>query len=173
MPPPLYAAAPFGIAFRTMEDADYAFTEALYASTRTLELAETGWPDEAKQAFLAQQHRLQHHHYQTHYSGAEWLIVERDGEPIGRLYLQERSDEVAIVDISLIPSARGKGLGGAMLRDIIDQAAAAGKGVAIHVEKNNPARNLYQRLGFAVAEDKGGYDRMTCPAGHGASASAQ
>ncbi|WP_245262846.1 GNAT family N-acetyltransferase [Mesorhizobium sp. LSHC432A00] len=47
-----------------------------------------------------------------------------------------------------------------MLADLIDEAAAAGKSVSIHVEKNNPARRLYKRLGFTVAEDKGVYDLM-------------
>ena len=37
----------------------------------------------------------------------------------------------------------------------MDEARVAGKGVCIHVEKNNQAMNLYHRLGFEKAEDKG------------------
>jgi len=160
MPPPLHAAARFGIGYRPFAAEDFAFIEALYFSTRAEELARTGWPEDQKRAFLTQQHRAQHHHYQTYYPDAERLIVERGGEPIGRLYLDAWALEIRIVDISLMPAARGQGIGEAILRDVIEQAAAAGKGVSIHVEKFNPARRLYQRLGFVVAEDKGVYDLM-------------
>ena len=70
-----------------MTDEDLPFVEALYASTRAAEMALTGWPPEQQRAFLAQQHRAQHHHYRAYHAGAEWLIIERDGAPIGRLYL--------------------------------------------------------------------------------------
>jgi ribosomal protein S18 acetylase RimI-like enzyme len=65
----------------------------------------------------------------------------------------------------LLPEYRGKGLGAALLRDLMDEAAAAGKAVSIHVEKFNPAMRLYRRLGFATAEDKGVYDLMRWTAG--------
>jgi ribosomal protein S18 acetylase RimI-like enzyme len=160
MPPPLSAAARFGIEYRPLTRADFAFTEALYLSTREEEVALSGWPIEQRHAFLTEQHRAQHHHYQTYYPGAEWLIVERGGEAIGRLYTVAWPREVRIIDISLIPAARGQGIGEAMLRDVIEGADGMAKGVSIHVEKFNPARNLYLRLGFAVAEDKGIYELM-------------
>jgi ribosomal protein S18 acetylase RimI-like enzyme len=47
-----------------------------------------------------------------------------------------------------------------LLRDLMDEAAAAGKAVTIYVEKNNPAMRLYHRLGFTTEEDKGVYDLM-------------
>jgi len=59
-----------------------------------------------------------------------------------------------------LPERRGRGLGEALLRDLMDEAAAAGKDVSIHVEKLNPAMRLYRRLGFAIEEDKGVYDLM-------------
>lgn len=158
--PLFHAAVRLGIGFRPMTDADMDFVAALYASTRAEELALTGWPAEQQQAFLAQQHQAQHRHYRAYYPDAEWLIVERGGEPIGRLYLDEWPDQYRIVDIALVPAARGGGVGGAILRDLLDAARARGKGASIHVEKANPARRLYQRLGFEVVEDKGVYDLM-------------
>ncbi len=164
MPPPLRAAAKYGIAYRPMVDEDLPFLAALYASTRAEEVAQTGWPPETQRAFLAQQHHAQHHHYQTYYTGAEWLIVERAGERIGRLYLDEREGKAYVIDLSLVPEARGRGIGGAILTDVIDEAAAAGKGVALHVERNNPALGLYRRLGFELVEDNGIYLLIERPA---------
>ena len=160
MPPPLPAAAALGISVRPMRDEDLAFVAALYASTRAEEVASTGWPAEQQQAFLAQQHRAQHHHYRTYYPDAEWLILERGGEAVGRLYVDEWEGLVRIIDISLLPQARGQGIGGAILKDVLEAAAAEGKAVSIHVEVHNPARRLYERLGFEPVEDKGIYIEM-------------
>lgn len=60
----------------------------------------------------------------------------------------------------MLPEYRGSGLGGALMRDLLDEAAAAGKAMSIHVEKYNPAMRLYRRLGFVTEEDKGVYDLM-------------
>lgn len=169
MPPPLRAAAKYGIAYRPMVEEDLPFLAALYASTRAEEVAQTGWPPEMQRAFLAQQHHAQHHHYQTYYKGAEWLIVERAGEPVGRLYLDRSEGRHHVIDISLAPAVRGQGMGGAIMADILDAAREAGQGVAINVERNNPALHLYERLGFELAEDQGVYLYMEwrAPSGPG------
>jgi len=160
MPPPIEAAAAFGMAYRPMTDADMPFVAALFASTRADEVAATGWPPEMQSAFLDQQHRAQHQHYRNVYLGAEWLIIERGADAIGRLYLDESDADLHLIDISLVPEQRGAGLGGAILADLLALAAAKGKAVSLYVEKFNPAQRLYRRLGFTVMEDQGVYDRM-------------
>ncbi len=89
----------------------------------------------------------------------------RAGEDIGRLYIERWPSQHCIIDIAFLPEHRGKGLGEALLRDLLDEAAAAGKDVSIHVEKLNPAMRLYRRLGFVTEEDKGVYDLMRWRAG--------
>lgn len=155
------AAAHLGAVLRPVQEADYAFCEALYASTRLEELAPLGWPEEAVRQFLAQQHRAQHLHYNQHYATAERWIIERAGVPVGRLYLFEGASDIRIVDIALLPEARGAGIGGALITGVQHHAEAQDKRVSIHVEKNNPARSLYFRLGFAIVEgDRGAYDLL-------------
>jgi len=163
MPPPLKAAGAFGVSYRTFADEDLPFVAELYASTRREEVAATGWPAEIQEAFLAQQHDAQHRHYAFHFADAEWLIVERGGEAIGRLYLRDLSDNLHIIDISLLPHSRQKGIGAAIMQDVLDHARSLGKGLSIHVEKNNPARSLYARLGFEMVEDRGVYDLLRAP----------
>jgi GNAT superfamily N-acetyltransferase len=160
MPPPLRRVAAFGVTYRAMDEGDLPFIAALYASTRTEELAPTGWPEDLKQAFLEQQHRAQHHHYQGHYPGALWLIVEKDGEPIGRIYLHEREDEIRLIDIALLPAHRRRGIGGAMIGDLLEWAAGLGRSISLHVEPNNPVRPLYVRLGFESQGLNGAYEAM-------------
>ncbi|WP_461846825.1 GNAT family N-acetyltransferase [Bradyrhizobium elkanii] len=153
-------AADAGLTFRRIADSDLAFLARLYASTRTDELAVTPWSAEQKAAFLAMQFQAQHRHYQQYYPTADWLVTMRGGEDIGRLYVDRWPGEHCVIDIAFLPEHRGSGLGGALMRDVLEEAARAGKAVSIHVEKFNPAMRLYRRLGFLTEEDKGVYDLM-------------
>jgi ribosomal protein S18 acetylase RimI-like enzyme len=153
-------AADAGLTFRPVAETDLPFLEQLYASTRTEELSITGWSDTRKTDFLTSQFQAQHAHYQRYYSGADWLVVVHAGVDIGRLYVERWPSQHRIIDIALLPEHRGKGFGTALLRDLMDEAAAAGKAVSIHVEKTNSAMRLYRRLGFRTEEDKGIYDLM-------------
>lgn len=153
-------AADAGLAFRRLADADWPFLARVYASTRTEELAATPLTEEVKAAFLADQFRLQHAHYQKYYPNADWLVTAHGADDIGRLYIERWPTQHRIIDIAFLPEHRGKGFGEALLRDLLDEAAACGKAVTIHVEKFNPAMRLYRRLGFTTEEDKGVYDLM-------------
>jgi ribosomal protein S18 acetylase RimI-like enzyme len=148
------------IRLRPKSEADRSFLAALYASTRTQELAMVPWSDEQKQAFLQWQFDAQTTHYDTHYEGADFLIVELDGAPIGRLYADRRPEDIEIIDIALLPQFRGAGLGTRLLRDVLGEAEAGGKSVKIYVEHFNPARHLYDRLGFQHVDTNGVYHVM-------------
>ncbi|MCG7629150.1 GNAT family N-acetyltransferase [Epibacterium sp. MM17-32] len=153
-------AAALGLGYRWIRPEDFDFLAALYRSTREAELDRTPWDETEKQAFIAMQFEAQHAHYQAHYPQALWLVVLRDKTPVGRFYLERWDSEHRIIDIAIIPEARGQGLGRAILLDLQDEAQAAAKPVSIHVEKANPAQTLYRRLGFRTQEDKGVYDLM-------------
>lgn len=145
------------ISFRPITDDDLPFLRELYASTREQEMAVVPWTDDEKQAFLGQQFHAQHTFYQDQFSDAEFSLVLLNGEPGGRLYLDRREDEIRVIDIALTPEHRGKGLGGKLMRNVLDEAGSDGKAVRIHVERNNPALRLYDRLGFEHVEDQGPY----------------
>jgi ribosomal protein S18 acetylase RimI-like enzyme len=158
-------AADAGLSFRPIAAADLPFLARVYASTRADELAGTPLTGAQKAAFLETQFRLQHAHYQKYYPDADWLVTMFGGEDVGRLYIERWPSQHRIIDIALLPEHRGKGFGEALLRDLLDEAAAAGKDVSIHVEKFNPAMRLYRRLGFTAEEDKGVYDLMRWTSG--------
>jgi ribosomal protein S18 acetylase RimI-like enzyme len=153
MPPP-------AVAFRPIQPEDQEFLCRLYASTRREELAPVPWSEEEKAAFLRMQFEAQHRHYQEHYPGARFDLVLADGEPIGRLYVEEWPSQIRLIDIALLPEQRNRGLGSRLLRDLMAEAERAGKPLTIHVEKFNPALRLYRRLGFRSIEDKGVYELM-------------
>ena len=153
-------AAELGLGFRRITDDDLAFLARVHASSRVDEFAVAPWPEAQKAAFVHVQFNLQHLHFQKQHPDADWLIVTRGGEDIGRLYIVRWPTQHRIIDITLLPEYRGKGAGEALLRDLMDEAAAAGKALSIHVEKHNPAMRLCRRLGFSVEQDEGLYDLL-------------
>ncbi len=132
----------------------------IYASTRADEMAVVPWSEEQKERFLRFQFDAQHSYYMEHFKRAAFDLILLDGEPIGRLYVDRRRDEIRLIDIALLPESRGRGIGGAIMREILAEGEQAGKLVRIHVEHNNPAMRLYHRLGFEKIEEQGVYHLM-------------
>jgi ribosomal protein S18 acetylase RimI-like enzyme len=95
-----------------------------------------GWDDAEQRAYLAKN-----------------LVLERvrvivvDGFDVGRLDVQEGDDEIFLALIELVPEHQGRGIGGRLIRDILDRAD--GRGVVLSVlAVNHRAYRLYRRLGF-------------------------
>jgi ribosomal protein S18 acetylase RimI-like enzyme len=144
------------VALRPASENDQHFFGRVYASTRTDELAQVPWSDQQKATFLAQQFHAQTRDYEENYRDASFDVVLVDGAPAGRLIVHQTEEAVHVVDISLLPEFRGRGIGTRLLREVMDDD----KPVQIHVEKHNPALHLYERLGFVPVEDKGVYLRL-------------
>lgn len=142
---------------------DRPFLRAVYGATRWEELAPTGWTDAQKEAFLDHQFGAQDAHYTSNYDNATYSVIVVDGYPAGRLYVARWAGEIRIMDIALLPAARGRGVGTSLLRALIDEAASEGKKLSIHVEGENPAMRLYERLGFVKLEERGPYFLMELP----------
>jgi ribosomal protein S18 acetylase RimI-like enzyme len=149
-----------GFALRPESDGDIPFLMRLYASTREDELKIVPWSAQEKQAFLASQFQAQRLHYRKHFETCAFDVIEQRGVPAGRLYLEPRVSRLHIIDIALMPAWRGQGIGTAILRALQETARAQGKGVGIMVEVFNPARRLYDRLGFTQTADHGVYLEM-------------
>lgn len=140
-----------------MHAGDEAFLRRLYAEVRAPEIALTGWDAASADAFLRMQFDAQHAHYQQHYPGARFDIVEHDGVPVGRLYVARGAHEIRVIDISLLAAWRGQGIGATLLGALLDEARLDGRSVTIHVEQHNPALSLYARLGFTHIDTNGLY----------------
>jgi ribosomal protein S18 acetylase RimI-like enzyme len=102
----------------------------------------------------------QRRHYAAQFPAAAHDLVLVDGEPAGRLYVDRDESAILVVDIALLPEQRGRGIGTALLTGLLADADAAGKTVSVHVERGNPARRLYERLGFVAVADLGIYVRL-------------
>jgi len=136
------------------------FLVELYASTREAELAQVDWDEATKRAFVEHQFNAQDAHYRGNYPGATLDVIEVGGVPAGRLYVHRGPSDIRIMDIALAPAFRGRGIGTALLRELMAEADESGRKLSIHVEVNNPARSLYDRLGFLPVGEHGVYVLM-------------
>lgn len=148
------------VTFRPITPEDESFLITLYASTRAHEMAIVDWSDKEKSDFIAMQFNAQYNHYKKTFSKASYNLILLKETTIGRLYLDKGKSDFLILDIALLPEYCNKGLGGMILQEILTDAESEGLPVKIHVEKYNPALNLYRRLGFTELEDKDPYYLM-------------
>jgi ribosomal protein S18 acetylase RimI-like enzyme len=66
-----------------------------------------------------------------------------------------------IVQVGVVPAARGAGLGAALIRESLGRMVAAGAVEAwLDVNVNNPAVGLYRRLGFRIHRYRARYQRI-------------
>jgi ribosomal protein S18 acetylase RimI-like enzyme len=153
-------APSYPISFRPITDEDLEFLYRLYASTRLAEVAPWGWDDRQVETFLRMQFKLQHTQYMQNYASPSFSIILAGNIAAGRLYLDRKEDSIRVVDISLLPEFRGKGIGGRIMRALAAEADAKGQIISLHVEMNNPVLGFYKTLGFKEKELRGIYCYM-------------
>ena len=135
------------------EDDDFLL--ALYESTRAAEMELTNWTADQRREFLRSQFQLQRTHYRRYYTHATFDVITLDDVPIGRMYVHSGSSEIRLMEISIDPALRGRGIGTQLVQSVLAEAERLGKTVTLHVEPYNPALRLYQRLGFTIVEERG------------------
>jgi ribosomal protein S18 acetylase RimI-like enzyme len=142
------------IKLRDVLPEDESFLFEIYASTRAEEMALVPWDDEQRKAFLTMQFAAQHSHYREQFPDASYSVILRDDLPLGRFYVLKGKGEIRILDITILPEYRNRGIGTSLLRELLDEAAQSRKRVLIYVETFNPSLRLFERLGFkSIAEE--------------------
>lgn len=149
-----------GITFRPITDADLQILFQVYASTRLEELSVVQWTHQELTQFLNMQFKTQHQYYMEHYKGDSFELILLNDQPIGRLYVGRWKSQIRIIDIALLPEYQKQGIGGTIMKDLLAEGEKTSRKVSIHVEKNNPALKLYERLGFQIADDANVYHYM-------------
>ena len=142
------------ISLRQVGPGDNAFLKEVYAGTRPDVMDNPVFDDKQKSDFIESQFNLQDVQYRKHYRNAEFMIISEGGRDSGRLYLYEDKKEIRIMDIAILPAFRGRGTGAFLIGELQTKAIQSGKSVSIHVEENNPAKKLYDRLGFVEQGEK-------------------
>lgn len=144
------------LTLRPVRPDDGPFLLELYGASRADELDQVAWAPGQREAFLRMQHDIQTAQYRAAYPDGAFWVVEVAGRAVGRLTLAREPRRIHVVDLALLPEVRGQGIGSTLLVDVLDEAAATGRTVSLHVEVHNlRAARLYERLGFRDAGQRG------------------
>lgn len=145
------ASPPF--ALRPEVEADAPFRLALFRTSRGEAWDQLPLPADMLTRIMEQQFHAQTQGYRAAFPQARLEIVTVDEVPVGRLATDRDARGLHLIDIALVPERRGQGIGGAILRGLMAEAAAAGTPVTLQVARDNPgAQRLYHRLGFVLIE---------------------
>jgi ribosomal protein S18 acetylase RimI-like enzyme len=141
----------------TPEDDPFLFE--VFAGTRVDEFKFLA--AEQQQPLVKMQYNAQRAQYDDGFPQAGSRIILLDDRPVGRMLVDESEREFVLVDIALLPEYRKFGIGTRLLNDLLRRAVEARKPIRLHVLKSNPARRLYERLGFSPVNEESMYLEMT------------
>jgi len=86
-------------------------------------------------------------------AGAGRQVIEEGGQIAGFMEVDEQSDRLLLRTIELAPEFRGRGIGTSLIQGLLARSWSTGRPVHLRVLKCNPARRLYERLGFKVVRE--------------------
>jgi len=141
------------ILIRPVMPDDRDFLVGVYRSAREMELSMVPWDEAMKRSFVELQFDAQTSYYASEHPTARHSVIElTTGEPVGRIYVEHSEKVIEILDVTVLPEYRGRGIGSAIIASIVDDARASGRSVQIYVETFNPSHRFFTSRGFAIAE---------------------
>jgi ribosomal protein S18 acetylase RimI-like enzyme len=130
---------------------DQAFLEHLFLESHRNEFAILGMDEAQLDGLLRMQARGQRMSYGKVFANAtDKIILDEEGVSIGRFLVDFTGDALHLIDIALLPSARGRCIGSTLLGGLIEESNRSGIPVKLSVQAGNRAFHLYKRLGFEV-----------------------
>ena len=111
-----------------------------------------GWDEEYQQR-----------HFAKNFEPETIHIIVVDSKDVGQLSVMGAEDEIFIGGIYITPEWQDRGIGTAVIEDVIAAAHESGRAVSLQVLRGNPARRLYERLGFQVYEETDTHYKLRRP----------
>jgi len=87
-----------------------------------------------------------------------YLMLEEEGVPVAFASYSPREDDADVYKLQklyCLPQTQGKGYGRLLVEAVIDAARKDGKSTLdLNVNRDNNAKNFYEKMGFAIAYDE-------------------
>lgn len=97
---------------------------------------------------------------------ANTAVIEVDGAPVGSIAVRPEPDAQWIEHFYLDPAVQGRGVGGQVLRHVLD-AHRDTRPFRLAIDRGSAARRLYERAGFTyLYDDSNGVDQIFGLPGH-------
>ncbi len=132
------------LVFTEVTEQDTIFVLDVFKSTRMEQFIPMNMPEEQLDMLIHMQFRAQQMSYQSQYPSANHQIIEIEGRQAGYLITDRQEDGVRLIFVALLPDFRNQGYGTSILQQLQETASC----IRLQVAENNPARELYRKLGF-------------------------
>lgn len=142
------------VRLRRLKPSDYAWLLELYKDVRRLEWEFLPLNSDQKRALFQQQQTIQLNYYRANFVRPRFEIILLEDTPIGRLFTNRDGAGVRVLDIALLKIFRGRGIGTYIVEQLMDECRKLANPLHLCVEKINPARKLYAKLGFEIVTEE-------------------
>ena len=131
---------------------DGIMSYALFAEQKQQEFLQLHLPSPTLEQLIRSQYDIREQSYSASYADYQKLTVMLENQPIGilRIGRAQLTACLRLVDIVIDKTHRCQGIGHQVLEQFFELARAKALHVDLHVQKDNPALRLYQRLGFCI-----------------------
>ncbi len=138
----------------TGKDREWLFALKV-ATMRDYVTAIYGWDDGVQRRLFDEQ-----------FDPATIRILQVDGHDAGLLEVRAAADHLFLARIEILPAFQRQGIGSAVIRSVIAGSGEKQQPVHLQVLRSNPARALYERLGFTIYEETPTHLKMKIEPGH-------
>jgi len=91
--------------------------------------------------------------FRERWVAAEVRIITHDGVDVGWVQAAAEADALFLKQLFVEAPLQRRGIGTRVMHRLMDEAARDGRAMTLGVVKTNPARRLYERLGFALTHE--------------------
>jgi len=135
---PKFDLTRIGLRPATLEDREYLWW--LHRETMRDPVDKTwGWDD-----------AFQRGRFDQNFDPRLLVIVHKDREPIGCISVHRPGDEIFLAAIEIAPPEQNQGIATRLIEELMDEGDRSHLPVKLRVLKVNPARRVYERLGFQL-----------------------
>ena len=139
------------ITFRKATESDIPFLLELRSTTMNPHIQSAGLP-------IGDTSHLERIHYRFDCA----IIIELELRRIGLFKVVKEGSLWDLVQIQFLPEFQGRGFGKKIISELIDEAQHHNASVKLSVFKKNPAKKLYDSLGFiTIEETEASYEMQT------------
>jgi GNAT superfamily N-acetyltransferase len=130
------------ITFRPADDDDFDYCKRLYFTEMERIIRE-----------LKLDRDMQVESFRRQWQVGEVRIIMLDGADIGWVQSRAQDGTFFLAQLFVEAPLQRRGVGTAVMRRLFDEATHAGQAMTLAVVKINPAKRLYDRLGFRVTHE--------------------
>jgi len=141
------------VALRPAAQHDRLLCETLFIEQHQRPLVLAGWNDAQCRHYLQSQFTMREQHLATQYPCADHYMIVAEENEVGRMLINRQQNQIQIVDMALLASWCGRGIGAYLLSELCREADETKKPLALQVACDNPAQRLYSRFGFEMNEE--------------------